>query len=59
MKQPTASNPRPAPEMIEGQKAFENFQNAVRTVLTVPKSAVPSPFGNRAPKDKKPVTRKG
>ena len=32
------------PEMIEGNQAFVNLQNAVKAVLKVPKSAVPSPF---------------
>jgi len=57
MKQ-AATNRRPAPEMIEGTQAFERFQNAVKAVLTVPKSAVPNPFGHSKPKREKPETPK-
>jgi hypothetical protein len=39
-------NPRPLPEMREGPEAFDHFKQAVKAVLTVPKSAMPpSPFG--------------
>ena len=51
-------NRRPKPEMIEGPQAFERFERAVKTVLAVPKGAIPSPFGHSHRK-KKPVVPKG
>lgn len=47
------------PEYIEGPEAWKRFDEAVRKVLTVPKSAVPNPFGKRKPKTKKPAAPKG
>jgi hypothetical protein len=59
MKTPAASNPRPRPEMIEGDEALHRFESAMKAVLKVPKSAVPSPFGKSNQTAKKPVARKG
>lgn len=40
-------------EMIEGPEAFEKFRDAMKAILTVPKSALPpSPFKKWKPKKK-------
>jgi hypothetical protein len=49
---------KPPAEMDEGPQAFERFRDAMKAILTVPKSAMPaSPF-KQAAKKKQAAKRK-
>jgi hypothetical protein len=51
---------KPNREMIEGPEAWTRFENAMKKIVTVPKSSLPpSPFGKRPKKAAKPPASKG
>src|ERR1035441_301662 len=47
---------KPHAEMIEGPEAFERLRNAMKTILSVPKSALPpSPYRQSKARNKRPA----
>jgi DNA adenine methylase len=49
---------KPHPEMEEGPQANKRFIDALKTVLSVPKTAIQSPFNTPKHKRKRPTARK-